>query len=339
MNDETIPTDGAAPEEVPAERTATQRTATQRTAREEIPTFASWDEVPRDLRPAEALASRGYPDPGRPQARVRSGGAMVELFSTSAARRLRDGMWTGAEAPSARTQVGGAGRADVVRSLARGDAPVPGKALKGTCDVCGKEAIGLLGGVCPSCRRLARQASLGAAARDWLEQLFATDFVVLDTETTGVRRRDEVIEVALIDRSGAVLLESRVWPRSGAVPADASRVHGLGIADLHGAPTWPKVLEPLRDLIEGRRVLAWNAPFDERLLLQSSRLWRVRHGLPAFECAMRAYALMRGNASGSVKLERAAAEQEVLTRAQSHRSADDARLTLAVLEQLATPPT
>lgn len=297
------------------------------------PTFASWDQVPRDLRTAADLEARGYRDLGPAAGSVVTAGKVVELFSTSAARRRRDGMWTGGTVTPAGARRHGS--RDVVGSLARGDEPSPGHALKGVCDVCGKEALGLLTGVCPACRREARRASLGEAARVWLEQLFASDFVVLDTETTGLRRRDEVIEIALLDRDGHVLFESLVWPKSGSVPADASRVHGLNLADLHGAPTWPSVLEPLRDLTAGRRVLAWNAPFDERLTLQSSRLWHVRHGLPAFECVMRAYALARGNATGLIKLERAAAEQEVLQAVQSHRSKDDAHLALAVLKQLA----
>lgn len=300
------------------------------------PTFTSWDEVPRDLRTAADLESRGYRDVGPLAGRVVTDDSVVELFSTSAARHRRDGMWAGgAGAPG-----GAPTRAprDVVRALARGEEPSPGHALKGVCDVCGKEALGLLAGVCPACRKDARRASLGDAARVWLEGLFDSDFVVLDTETTGVRRRDEVIEIALVDRDNRVLLESLVWPKSGSVPADASAVHGLSLADLHGAPTWPSVLEALRDLTTGRRVLAWNAPFDERLALQSSRLWHVRHGLPAFECAMRAYALARGNPAGMIRLERAAAEQEVLLAEQSHRSADDAKLALAVLKQLGDLP-
>jgi len=173
------------------------------------------------------------------------------------------------------------------------------------------------------------------AAHGWIERLFESDFVVLDTETTGLGRRDEIIEVGVVDADGRALLDTRVWPRSGHVPDGARRVHGLGIEDLRGAPTWPDVLPELRALLDGRRVLAWNAPFDERMARQSSRLWRVSHDLPAFECAMRAYALARGVASGRRKLDTAARERGVATGHQAHRGADDARLSLAVLRSLA----
>src|SRR5690606_7689445 len=100
-----------------------------------------------------------------------------------------------------------------------------------------------------------------------------------------------------------VLLESTVFPRSGRVPAGSTRVHGLTIDDLRGAPTWPEVLLELERRLEGRRVLAWNAPFDERMAQQSSRLWSLVPRLPPFECAMRGYAFARGVGSGSMRLE------------------------------------
>jgi len=167
-----------------------------------------------------------------------------------------------------------------------------------------------------------------------LNELFSEGFVIIDTETTGLRARDEIIELAAVTSDGTVLFESRVWPRSGVVPREATRVHGLSIEDLEGAPRWPEVLDTLHAAVSGHRLLAWNAPFDERLSVQSSRAWGVPHPLPGFECAMRAYAYGRGVGSGSFKLERAASIEGVLTGGQTHRSADDAKLTLAVLRSL-----
>jgi DNA polymerase III epsilon subunit-like protein len=79
-------------------------------------------------------------------------------------------------------------------------------------------------------------------------------------------------------------------------------------------------------------VIAWNAPFDERMVRQSAVGWGRRERLQGFECAMRAYAHARGLRQGRAKLERAAAESGLLGgRAQAHRSTDDALLTLQVL--------
>ena len=295
-----------------------------------LPRYLQRREVPRDLRTAAELSERGYQSLGPQRASLILDGEEVALYSTSEARRQRDGMWRRAGSAA------GSGRAgDVVSALASGRAPKPGEALAGTCRDCGRDALGLIAGVCPSCRRQRREATLSEAAGAWLSELLQDDFIVLDTETTGLGRRDEIIEVGVVDAGGATLLETLVWPHRGAVPQGATRVHGLTIDQLAGAPTWPQVLPELQALLEGRRVLAWNAPFDQRMVQQSSRLWRVRPGLPAFECAMRAYAVARGLAGGRSKLASAAAEQGVLSGTQRHRSTDDARLTLAVLTAFA----
>ena len=180
----------------------------------------------------------------------------------------------------------------------------------------------------------ARRASASGDPRRWLGELFRDGFVIIDTETTGLSARDEIIELAAVSSNGTVLFESRIWPRSGAVPPGSTRIHGLTIEDLDGAPRWPDVLDDLHRAVAGHRILAWNAPFDERLSVQSSRAWGVAHPLPGFECAMRAYAFGRGVGSGSFKLERAASVEGVLVAGQAHRSADDAKLTLAVLTSL-----
>jgi DNA polymerase III epsilon subunit-like protein len=304
------------------------------------PHYAGWDAVPRDLRTAAELRARGYVDLGPVAATVADDGGLEELFSTSEARLRRDGMWARrSAAPAGPTgPVSSGGRQDVVRKLASGAAPPPGQAVRGRCERCGREAVGLLAGVCPPCRRTEQDASLRQAAGGWIARLFEDDFVVLDTETTGLGRRDEIIEIAVVDAVGHTLIETLVFPRSGHIPTEATRVHGITLDHLAGAPTWPTVAEPLRDALSGRRVLAWNAPFDERMARQSSRHWRLPHQLPAFECAMRASAMARGVASGKLKLASVGRELELLTDSQTHRSADDARLTLAVLRRLAGLP-
>lgn len=297
----------------------------------DLPRYARASEVPRDLRPADELTQRGYRDLGPARATLLRGGRELPLYSTSEARRRRDGMW-----PRTQGVASAPGRgADLVERLAERSVPAPGRAVGGRCQACGQDATALVGGLCPSCRRSRRETALRSSAAAWLEGLFTDDFLVLDTETTGLGRNDEIIELGVVDAAGATLLETLVWPHAERVPAGATRVHGLSVDDLRGAPTWPEVLPELQVLAAGRRVLAWNAPFDERMARQTSRLWRLRTGLPAFECAMRAYAVAAGVAGGHRKLELAAAEQGVLEGPQRHRSSDDARLTLAVLRTLA----
>lgn len=113
-----------------------------------------------------------------------------------------------------------------------------------------------------------------------LEPLF------LDTETTGLDEDAEIIEIAVLDQHGAVLLETLVKP-VGAVAAEATAVHGLSDLDLVEAPAWQLVAARLADMLRGRVLVAHNTNFDARMFQQSNR----RHGLatPAgerWECTL-----------------------------------------------------
>lgn len=235
--------------------------------------------------------------------------ARTALYSTASARRNRGDDWL---RPGPLVE------------------PGDGKSPRGT----GTRPVTAGPGHTPLRSNPTRRATANGDPRRWLGELFHEGFIVIDTETTGLSARDEIIEIAAVTSDGDVLFESRVWPRCGNVPPASTRVHGLTIADLEGAPRWPDVLDELFRAVAGHRILAWNAPFDERLSVQSSRAWGVAHPLPGFECAMRAYAYGRGVGSGSFKLERAATVEGVLVTQQTHRSADDAKLTLAVLKSL-----
>ena len=64
--------------------------------------------------------------------------------------------------------------------------------------------------------------AISRQARAWL----AANALILDTETTGLGDDAEVVELAVIDCAGAVLLDTLVRP-SGPVPAEAAAIHGI----------------------------------------------------------------------------------------------------------------
>lgn len=294
--------------------------------------YLSRAHVPRDLRTEAELRAKGFVELGEPAAVLVTadagdrgsdslGDAGVPLYSTARARRLRGDDW-------ARLPRRAPGTYQVQRSTTAGEPRAPNPS--GSIDP-------VFAGVARP--PAARGQSLAADPRHWLARLFHEGFVLIDTETTGLGANDEVIEIAAIASEGTCLLESLVRPRFASIHPAAQRVHGLRGSDLRDAPTWPEVQQVLADRLAGRRVLAWNAPFDERLTMQSSRAWEVPHELPRIECAMRAYALCRGVSHGTMGLQRAAHIEGVLCGPQTHRGSDDTRLALALLRRLLARPT
>ncbi len=286
----------------------------------DAPRYTAWADVPPGLRPENDLRFAGLIPRGGPVAWLHQDGREVALY------READAIPKPPKAPAPPS-----GSIDPARSNTIPAGSAGSRAAKGVRrDVVHLPGSGGLRRA--TVRTDADPASGAAAALAWLRELLLDDFVVIDTETTGLGYADEVIEVGVIGADGGVRFSSLVRPWSGRVPAGASRIHGLTMTDLADAPTFTDVYDELLAVTAGKRVVAWNAPFDERMVRQSAVTCGRRERLRGFECAMRAYALARGLRHGRAKLERAALETGVLgQRAQRHRSTDDALLTLQVL--------
>lgn len=90
-----------------------------------------------------------------------------------------------------------------------------------------------------------------------------SDFIYLDTETTGFSRRDKLVEAALIDNNGAVAFQSLINPGMN-IPAVARKVHGITDDMVRTAPTWSDVEEEFLSHIRGRVLVGHNISFDLR---------------------------------------------------------------------------
>lgn len=155
------------------------------------------------------------------------------------------------------------------------------------------------------------------AAATWLLHSRA---VILDVETTGLDGR--VCEIAAIDTSGRVLLDTLVDPQITIEP-DAVAVHGITDQDVVGAPTWDQLAPVVEKLLDRRTVIAYNAPFDRaRVRVEQDLLGRPTPG--RWWCLMRA---------------RSAAERAPWRALHGgHRALGDCRAALAVLDVLAIGP-
>ncbi|GAP11227.1 DNA polymerase III, epsilon subunit [Bellilinea caldifistulae] len=164
--------------------------------------------------------------------------------------------------------------------------------------------------------------------------------VFLDTETTGLDKNAEIIEIAVIDQDGSTLFESFVRPYRP-IPPDLTAIHQIENSMVKNAPTFPVVWASLRSLILDRKVAVYNAEFDLRMMRQSYEVYKLpwKERLSTFD-VMKLYAAYRGQwdqarrAYRFFKLEEAGQSMNI-PLPNSHRAADDARLTRALLYKIA----
>ncbi len=116
--------------------------------------------------------------------------------------------------------------------------------------------------------------------------LFAIRAVVLDAETTGLDvRRARLIEIGAVHLDGTFLQQGHAFQSLIAcpepVPASATAIHGIGDADLAGAPAFATLFDALIAFIGGRVVIGHTIGFDLALLKQEAERLGKRFEAPA----------------------------------------------------------
>ena len=107
--------------------------------------------------------------------------------------------------------------------------------------------------------------------------LSSINFAILDTETTGLSKRDRVVEVAVqrISSDGrqlAQIFSSMVNPGPAVnMHSAAAKVTGISNDMIHadGVPSFSRVYPMLMEQLEGCVIVAHNAAFDEKMIMQS----------------------------------------------------------------------
>lgn len=95
-----------------------------------------------------------------------------------------------------------------------------------------------------------------------------TDYLILDTETTGLQKDDEVIELAIIDFTGKEIYHSMYEPQKD-VHWAASKVSKLTKKKLIGSPKFMDEWSRIVELIDNKKLIAHNATFDYQLIKQT----------------------------------------------------------------------
>jgi DNA polymerase III epsilon subunit-like protein len=166
--------------------------------------------------------------------------------------------------------------------------------------------------------------------------------VYLDTETTGTGPNDSIIEIAVIDHEGSVLIDTLVQP-VGIISSGASAVHGISDSMVKNAPQWETIWSQVETFLKGRVVGIYNADFDLRLMRQSHQMNWLRwsdHQEVEYFCVMKLYAQFYGQWNpryGNYRWQSLdqARKQSSIPLPNSHRAKADALLTRALLEYMA----
>ena len=163
--------------------------------------------------------------------------------------------------------------------------------------------------------------------------------IYVDTETTGLGKDAEVIELAVVNHEGRVLMDQMFRPVNP-IPAGATKVHHITNKMVAQKPVWGIYWPTIRGNFFGKTICMYNADYDLRLIYQSNTRYGIRRERINGFCVMKLYAQFRGdwdrvhNHYKWFRLEQAGADAHILLK-NSHRAVDDSLLTRALLHWIA----
>lgn len=156
--------------------------------------------------------------------------------------------------------------------------------------------------------------------------------VYIDTETTGLDPRgDEIIEIAIIDHSEAVLLDTFVKPVHVSQWPEAQAINGISPEMVQNAPLLKDIAQQIKDAVKDRDAYMWNAIFDTQFLAG------LLDHVSSINCAMYEYAdyiertqPQNMSHSGRYKLEYTANDLGIQVEGDAHRAKHDVIKTIRV---------
>ena len=126
---------------------------------------------------------------------------------------------------------------------------------------------------------------------DWAQSLLnSDDWVILDTETTGLGCEAECVQIGIVNPDGSIVLDSLVKPTI-VIPDEVIAIHGISNEMVEDAPAFPEVYHEIVKALQDKKVIIYNADFDIKILKYCCEL----HSLPLLNikkrssCAMTEY--------------------------------------------------
>ncbi|ENV3697422.1 exonuclease domain-containing protein [Vibrio cholerae] len=164
--------------------------------------------------------------------------------------------------------------------------------------------------------------------------------VVLDTETTGFSKNDQVIDIAIVDLFGNVLFSSKIKPTVAINPM-ARRVHRIRDNELKDAPSWADISQEVMRLLKDRKIIIFNAAFDSRMIKQTAdafnekvEWWNRENTICAMELSAQAFPHLNKKFS----LEAAIQAAGIVRKGKAHSAISDAIATAELFRAISREP-
>jgi DNA polymerase III epsilon subunit-like protein len=154
--------------------------------------------------------------------------------------------------------------------------------------------------------------------------------LVIDTETVGTGPTIEVIEIAIGDVAGNIILESLVRPVFNRLPRPSKHAR-FSDASFADAPYWVDIWPEISKVIDGKLLVAYNAGFDRRALMAMLARHAQTSSERGWRCAMQAVKQRLG-AKRSPTLAQACAHFGL--EGGNHRASRDVVATCRLLQAL-----
>ena len=159
----------------------------------------------------------------------------------------------------------------------------------------------------------------------------ASEYLVIDTETTGLFSRDRIVEIGAIAFNGTEILEEWSTLINPFRDVGPTNIHGITPSMVSIAPAFADVINDLARLMNGRILVCHNASFDVRMLTQELGRTEVQYSFGKAFCTM--VAARRLLPPGLDKLTDACEALEIQV-AGAHSALGDARMTQQLFLQL-----
>jgi DNA polymerase III subunit epsilon len=175
----------------------------------------------------------------------------------------------------------------------------------------------------------------------WAKDILSRPKVlVLDTETTGFDENAEVIDIAVIDGSGRVRMNTLIQCQTTTIPPQAKAVHHINELMLRNAPTFPQVWEKLKNAFPSYEIVIYNADYDVRILKQTAKRYGIELPEMNAHCLMKQYSSYVNRSSSHsegysyLKLAAACLHFQI-EQPEAHRALADAQSSLRVMRKMA----